>query len=192
MVSTGETGSVVSPAVPRGVRECFRWDMRGERLSLRQAVSRWLFAPGFRAVVTFRLTQWLCRRGWHLLAACLARSAYRFTGAEIHPSARIGPGLRLAHSNGVVIGAGVVIDENVVIYQQVSLGGRKEGGAGTEDRYPHIGAGCVLYAGAKVIGPVHVGAGAQVGANAVVLADVPAGAVAVGVPARVPVGGKRA
>jgi serine O-acetyltransferase len=135
--------------------------------------------------VTFRLTQWLGGCGWHLPAACLERSAYRFTGAEIHPSARIGPGLRLAHPNGVVIGAGVVIDENVVIYQQVSLGGRRTGATGLEERYPHIGANCIIYAGAKVIGPVHVGAGAQVGANAVVLADVPAGAVAVGVPARV-------
>jgi serine O-acetyltransferase len=39
--------------------------------------------------------------------------------------------------------------------------------------------------GAKVIGGVRLGTGARVGANAVVLSDVPAGATAVGIPARV-------
>ena len=39
-------------------------------------------------------------------------------------------------------------------------------------------------AGAKVIGPLKIGDHAIIGANAVVLIDVPAGATAVGVPAR--------
>ena len=40
-------------------------------------------------------------------------------------------------------------------------------------------------AGAKLLGPITVGDGASIGANAVVLRDVPAGAVAVGIPARI-------
>jgi serine O-acetyltransferase len=43
----------------------------------------------------------------------------------------------------------------------------------------------VVGAGAKLLGPVWIGDDAQVGANAVVLKDVPAGAIAVGVPARI-------
>ena len=39
--------------------------------------------------------------------------------------------------------------------------------------------------GAKIIGPVRIGEGATIGANAVVVDDVPAGATAVGVPARI-------
>ena len=39
--------------------------------------------------------------------------------------------------------------------------------------------------GAKILGPVTIGANARIGANAVVLTDVPAGATAVGAPARV-------
>jgi serine O-acetyltransferase len=40
-------------------------------------------------------------------------------------------------------------------------------------------------AGAKILGAVSIGDGAAIGANAVVLTDVPAGASAVGIPARV-------
>ncbi len=43
----------------------------------------------------------------------------------------------------------------------------------------------VLMAGTKILGPVTIGDGARIGANAVVLDDVPAGALAVGNPARV-------
>jgi len=55
---------------------------------------------------------------------------------------------------------------------------------GPDDR-PSIGDDVFIYAGAKVLGDVTVGNGACVGANAVVLEDVPAGATAVGVPARI-------
>jgi len=40
-------------------------------------------------------------------------------------------------------------------------------------------------AGASILGAIHIGDGARIGANSVVLKDVPAGAVAVGAPARV-------
>ena len=43
---------------------------------------------------------------------------------------------------------------------------------------PKIGAG------AKILGPLLVGDGAKIGSNAVVVRDVPAGATAVGIPAR--------
>jgi serine O-acetyltransferase len=44
--------------------------------------------------------------------------------------------------------------------------------------------------GAKILGSVQIGDGARVGANAVVIADVPAGATAVGIPARVTSGAR--
>jgi serine O-acetyltransferase len=43
----------------------------------------------------------------------------------------------------------------------------------------------VIGAGAKILGPITVGKGAKIGSNAVVVKDVPAGATAVGVPARI-------
>ena len=48
-----------------------------------------------------------------------------------------------------------------------------------------LGGHVDIGAGAKIVRPVRIGDHAQIGANAVVLHDVPAGAVAVGIPARV-------
>lgn len=53
------------------------------------------------------------------------------------------------------------------------------------DGAPVIGDDVVIGAGAVILGNIHIGDGARIGANAVVLNDVPAGAVAVGVPAKI-------
>ena len=47
------------------------------------------------------------------------------------------------------------------------------------------GMGVVIGAGAKVLGPITIGEEAKIGSNAVVVKDVPAGATAVGIPARI-------
>jgi serine O-acetyltransferase len=52
-------------------------------------------------------------------------------------------------------------------------------------RHPTLGRGVVIGAGAKVLGGFEVGDGAKVGSNAVVVKPVPAGATAVGNPARI-------
>ena len=67
------------------------------------------------------------------------------------------------------------------IRQNVTIGIRAEG----ETVAPVLGDGVDLGAGAVLLGGITVGDGAVVGANAVVLSDVPAGALAVGVPARI-------
>jgi serine O-acetyltransferase len=52
-------------------------------------------------------------------------------------------------------------------------------------RHPTLGLGVVVGAGAKVLGGFTVGDGARIGSNAVVVKEVPAGATAVGNPARI-------
>jgi serine O-acetyltransferase len=54
-----------------------------------------------------------------------------------------------------------------------------------EQEFPTIGDGVFIGAGARVLGGISIGDGAVIGANAVVTNDIPAGATAVGIPARV-------
>lgn len=89
------------------------------------------------------------------------------------------PPILFHHLNGIIISHYATFGKNVTIYQQVTVTGGEPGTAATIDD------DCELGAGAKIIGPVHIGKGAKIGANAVVVTDVPAGATAVGVPARI-------
>lgn len=105
-------------------------------------------------------------------------------GLEISPRCEIGPGLFLPHTSGTVIGAWR-LGANVTIFQGVTLGAK-----GSDMRFdiqlrPEVGSDVVLGAGCKVLGGISISDRVTVGANAVVLESVPAGATAVGVPARI-------
>ncbi len=101
------------------------------------------------------------------------------SGSDISRDATIAASARFPHLSGVVIHHDAVVGEDCMIMQQVTLGQLATGGA------PHLEAGAYAGAGAKLLGPIRIGAKARIGANAVVLEDVPAGATAVGVPARI-------
>src|SRR4026207_1463914 len=83
---------------------------------------------------------------------------------------------------GVVIGETALIGDDCTLYHGVPLGGTSWNKG---KRHPTLESGVVIGAGAKVLGPIIVGAGAKIGSNAVVMKDVPAGATAVGIPARI-------
>jgi len=139
--------------------------------------------PGVHAIWVYRLAH----RMWQVpalrlparLVSQLARAA---TGIEIHPGARIGERLFIDHGMGVVIGETAEVGDDVVLFHGSTLGGKsmKRG-----KRHPTLGDRVVVGAGAKILGPVWIGHDVQVGANAVVITDVPAGAIAVGVPAKI-------
>ena len=105
------------------------------------------------------------------------------TGIEIHPGALIGDRVFFDHAMGVVIGETAEIGDGCTIYQGVTLGGTSlyKG----SKRHPTLGRDVVVSAGAKVLGGFTVGDGAKIGSNAVVIKPVPAGATAVGIPARI-------
>lgn len=96
-------------------------------------------------------------------------------------SANIGRGTVLGYAGlGVVIHSASAIGERVHICQNVTIGRNPQ-----FEGVPVIEDDVYIGPGAVVSGKIRIGRGARIGANAVVLKDIPAGAVAVGVPARV-------
>jgi acetyltransferase-like isoleucine patch superfamily enzyme len=112
----------------------------------------------------------------------------------IHPTAFVGPNVRMAP--GVVVGPGAILTNDVTLcrhvhvgagailtrcsvgaYSTVSNGAQVLGDVFIEDRVV-IGAGAVV----RNLSTVH--SGARVGMGAVVTGKVPAGATVVGIPAR--------
>ncbi len=139
--------------------------------------------PGLHALVLHRRAHWCWHHGFKWLGRFISHISRGLTGIEIHPGAKIGERVFFDHAMGVVVGETAEIGDGCTIYQGVSLGGTSlYKGA---KRHPTLGRNVVVSAGAKVLGGFLVGDGAKIGSNAVVIKPVPAGATAVGIPARI-------
>ncbi len=136
-----------------------------------------LYAFGeFRALFYYRLAR---GNPTGALLGRLMRQVWRPTPTLELATPEIGSGLFIAHGLGTTVAA-ERIGRNCYVHQGVTVGWDYR-----STRAPVIGDGVFIGAGAKVLGAVTVGDGARIGANAVVLCDVPAGATAVGMPARI-------
>lgn len=138
--------------------------------------------PGVHALTFHRIAHAIWRRGWTIPARFVSHVSRFLTGIEIHPAARIGPGLFIDHGMGVVIGETAEVGENVTLLQGVTLGGTS---LKREKRHPTLGDNVVVGAGAKIIGAFKIGDGSRIGAGSVVVREVPPNSVVVGVPGRV-------
>jgi serine O-acetyltransferase len=138
--------------------------------------------PGFHALLMHRLSHWLWRTKIRWIARFTSHCTRFLTGIEIHPGAKIGRRVFIDHGMGVVIGETAELGDDCTLYHGVTLGGTTWNKG---KRHPTLARGVVVGAGAKLLGPITVGEGARVGSNAVVVKDVPAGATAVGIPARI-------
>ena len=138
--------------------------------------------PGVHALIMHRFSHWLWAKRFFWLARFSSHLARWITGIEIHPGATIGHRVFIDHGMGVVIGETAVIGDDCTLYHGVTLGGTSWNKG---KRHPTLEQGVVIGAGAKVLGPITVGTQAKIGSNAVVVKDVPAGATAVGIPARI-------
>ncbi|MDR3409459.1 MAG: serine O-acetyltransferase [Formivibrio sp.] len=138
--------------------------------------------PGFHALTLHIISHGLWKRNWKWLARFLSHFTRFLTGIEIHPGATIGRRVFIDHGMGIVIGETAEIGDDCTLYHGVTLGGTSwQAGK----RHPTLEAGVIIGAGAKILGPITLHAGAKVGSNAVLVKDVPAGATAVGIPARI-------
>ena len=139
--------------------------------------------PGLHALVLHRRAHWCWTHGFKWLGRFTSHISRWLTGIEIHPGAKISGCVFIDHGMGVVIGETAEIGSGCTIYHGVTLGGTSlYKGA---KRHPTLGKNVVVGAGAQVLGGFVVGDGAKIGSNAVVTKPVPAGATAVGNPARI-------
>jgi serine O-acetyltransferase len=114
--------------------------------------------PGLHAVVLHRWANACWRAGFKWLGRFISNFSRWITGIEIHPGATLGERVFFDHGMGIVIGETAEIGDGCTIYHGVTLGGTS------------------LYKGAKR----HPTLGKDV-----VTKPVPAGATAVGNPARI-------
>ena len=81
--------------------------------------------------------------------------------------------------SGIIIGRNVKIGVGVTIFQHVTIA------ESDKNKITIISDNVVIGAGAVILNNPTIGKGAKIGANAVVVSDVPAGATAVGIPAKI-------
>jgi serine O-acetyltransferase len=150
--------------VPR-IAATFRRDLRAarERDPAAHSNVELLLYQGLHAVWMHRAAHALYLRGLRVPARAVSQLSRFLTGIEIHPGARIGPGVFIDHGMGVVIGETAEVGHDVTIYQGVTLGGTgKQGGKR----------------------PLTVGDDAKIGAGSIVIRDVPPRTTVVGNPGR--------
>lgn len=152
-----------------------------------RVLPRILYAhPASAAVVWHRLGHW----AWNLRVPVIKQLVQviyllgvpvirMYSGVQIQPSTRIGPGLAIMHFGGVVITRECEIGPNCLLYHNVSLVTMKN------NRGPTIGGNFYAGVGTTVIGDLVIEDDVTVGAGSVVTRSIPANAVVAGVPAKI-------
>ena len=174
-----DTLARVAGEIRRDVAAAHARDPAARGVSSLEVLASW---PGVHALLAHRVSHALHTAGVPFLPRAMATATRAVTGIEIHPAARIGQGLFIAHGTGVVIGETAEIGDDVTLYQGVTLGGT---GFATGKRHPTVQDNVTIGSGAKLLGPIMVGHGAKVGANTVVITDVPPNSTVVGNPGHV-------
>lgn len=190
-------GSIMTPEVfSRLFKECVSLEGSGqlERFAMedliaveqkdpacKEVLQVMLHFKGYWAIQTYRMSHALWKMGRRDAAMAVQARCTEVFGVDIHPGARIGPGLMIDHGTGVVIGETAVVGSDCSFLHGVTLGNT---GASTEfDRHPKIGDDVFLGCGTTVLGNVKIGSHCRIGACSLVLKELPAGATAVGSPA---------
>ncbi len=103
------------------------------------------------------------------------------TGVGIDRNMVVGERFHIVHPGMVLIHPDVRFGDRCGVMHGVTIG------TSTGDRggVPAIGNDVFVGTGAVLLGPITIGDGAKIAANSVVVCDVPAGALAIGVPAKI-------
>lgn len=78
--------------------------------------------PGVKALAAHRLSHFLWKHGFKLLARMHSQFWRFWTQIEIHPGAQIDSGVFIDHGSGLVIGETAIVEKGVLLYHGVTLG----------------------------------------------------------------------
>jgi serine O-acetyltransferase len=137
--------------------------------SIKDHYSPLLFFAGFQALQCYRFAHYCWEHDQRAMASFIQSRAVSLFGVDIHPAARIGCGIFLDHSVGVVIGETAVVEDDVTIFQSVTLGGT---GKGSGDRHPKVRKGAFIGSSSVIYGNIEIGKNAKVAGGTVVVKDV--------------------
>lgn len=136
-------------------------------------------ADAFLGLLLYRVRMVLFHAGIPILPRLLHHLSIQVADISIGDWTVVQEGIYIPHGHIVIDGL-VQIGPRCELCPWITLG-RQQGSVDG----PTLSECVYVGTGAKILGDVKIGAHARIGANFVVLHDVPAGATAVGVPARV-------
>ena len=141
---------------------------------------------GFWTIAVYRFGRWSLeqrsapvRWGTSKVYGSLKAVCELVTGVLLERTTEVGDDLHIIHSGMISIHPDARIGERVGLMHGVTIGTNMGPGV------PVIGNDVFIGCNASVLGAVTIGDGARIAANSLVITDIPAGAVAIGVPARV-------
>jgi serine O-acetyltransferase len=147
--------------------------------------SGWL-SEGFWALVIFRLQTMVhvMRPKWlwlplRIILAVVKKLFTLVTHMSLDVGAKIGPGLLIPHLGPIRVHESTKIGADCSLYHLCTIGAGKSSAGAT------IGDHVFISCSSTIIGKVVIGDGATISANTLVITDVPAGATAIGVPAKI-------
>ncbi|GAB6189028.1 serine O-acetyltransferase [Marinitoga arctica] len=141
-----------------------------------------LFNTAFHGLVYYRIYHFFYKYKLYPISYILYMISKILYSMDIHPAAKLSPGIVIDHGLGIVIGSTTTVGKGTLIYHQVTLGAKhiKNG-----KRHPDIGENVILGAGSKILGDIIVGDNSVVAANSVVLTNVPSNCLVAGIPAKI-------
>jgi len=152
----------------------------------RSGASAFLLHRGFRFTVCLRITNFIRWNRFTKLFSFLFVIPYYWIqtlyNTQISHGTRIGGGLYIPHTGGIVINPAAKIGERCYLAHNVTIG---KVHAGEKAGVPEIGDDVFLGVGSVILGNIRIGNNVAIGANSVVVSDIPDNCFAAGAPAKV-------
>ena len=142
-----------------------------QKYSMFSLVKLMMSSPGFRCVFILRIQQFIGKTNTPYVPQIIRLKLINSYGMDCSPGSKIGPGLRIEHSVGIVIGASTVIGKNATIMHGVTIGERYVDKR-SDGKNPQIGDDVIIGISAIILGDIKIGDRVKIHAQSLVLKNV--------------------